>query len=345
MKAAVPFAIVLVLLGVGYVLGPVARLWFAVVLPYISFAVFLMGLVYRVAMVWGRAPVPFAIGTTCGQQKSLPWIRSAAIENPSTRVGVMVRLLLEIAVFRSLFRAARTRVVRGPRLVVDGQGLLWTSAMLFHWSLLVVALRHLRFFVDPVPSFLRGLLAADGFFDVGVPTVYLSGFGLLAAACVLLGRRFLDAQVRYISLPSDYFSLFLVLGIVCTGVVMRNWGTSDVASVKEMAMGLANFRPIVPRNVEPVFYSHLLLVCVLLVTIPFSKLTHAAGVFLSPTRNLRCNSREIRHINPWNGPVRVRTYSDYEEEYRDKLIAVDLPVESRTKTSERNGHGEPDAAS
>jgi len=51
------------------------------------------------------------------------------------------------------------------------------------------------------------------------------------------------------------------------------------------------------------------------------------GVFLSPTRNLSNNSRFVRHINPWNYPVKVHTYDEYEEEFRDKMIEAGLPVE------------------
>jgi len=54
-----------------------------------------------------------------------------------------------------------------------------------------------------------------------------------------------------------------------------------------------------------------------------------AGVFMSPTRNLRCNSREVRHVNPWNHPVRVHTYAEYEDEFRDKMKACDLPVDKQ----------------
>jgi hypothetical protein len=34
-----------------------------------------------------------------------------------------------------------------------------------------------------------------------------------------------------------------------------------------------------------------------------------------------------RHINPWNAPVKVHTYAEYEDEFRAKMKAVGLPVE------------------
>ena len=41
------------------------------------------------------------------------------------------------------------------------------------------------------------------------------------------------------------------------------------------------------------------------------------------------DSRFKRHVNPWNYPVKVHTYEEYEDEFRDKMIAVGLPVEKR----------------
>ena len=78
---------------------------------------------------------------------------------------------------------------------------------------------------------------------------------------------------------------------------------------------------------DPLFYGHLFLVCVLLAYLPFSKLTHFAGVFLSPTRNLANNNRAVRHVNPWDYPVKVHGYPEYEDELREKMKSAGIPVE------------------
>jgi hypothetical protein len=52
-----------------------------------------------------------------------------------------------------------------------------------------------------------------------------------------------------------------------------------------------------------------------------------AGVFLSPTRNLANNNRAVMHVNPWNYPVKVHTYAEYEDDFREKMKAAGLPVE------------------
>ena len=60
---------------------------------------------------------------------------------------------------------------------------------------------------------------------------------------------------------------------------------------------------------------------------PFSKLMHAAGIFFSPTRNMPNNSRAVRHVNPWNYPVKVHSYQEYEEEFGEKMKKVGLPLD------------------
>jgi nitrate reductase gamma subunit len=92
-------------------------------------------------------------------------------------------------------------------------------------------------------------------------------------------------------------------------------------------MGLVTFSPTIPGGIGPVFFIHLFLLCILFAYFPFSKLVHMAGVFMSPTRNLANNSRAKRHINPWNYPVHVHTYAEYEDDFREKMKKAGLPVE------------------
>ena len=77
---------------------------FGVVIPYAAVATFLGGFIYKI-LYWGSSPVPFRIPTTCGQEKSLPWIKQNKLENPSSTLGVIGRMALEVLLFRSLFVA------------------------------------------------------------------------------------------------------------------------------------------------------------------------------------------------------------------------------------------------
>ena len=136
-----------------------------------------------------------------------------------------------------------------------------------------------------------------------------------------------DAKLRYISLASDYFPLFLIISIVITGILMRYFDKVDLINVKELAIGLFTFQPVIPQGIGVIFFIHLFLVSSLIAYFPFSKLLHMPGIFLSPTRNLANNSRMKRHVNPWNSPVRVHTYEEYEDEFREKMKEAGLPVE------------------
>ena len=299
---------------------------FGVVVPYLAAALFFGGLIWRV-MGWANVPVPFRIPTTCGQQKSLDWIRQEKLENPHNTLTVVGRMALEILFFRSLLRNAKSELVGGRKLVYSIDLWLWLAAISFHWSLLIILIRHIRLFAVPVPSFVTFLQKVEGFHHVGEPVYYVTSFIFLVGLVFLLARRLFSGQVRYISLANDYFPLFLLLGIGASGLWLRYLDRTGIAGVKELAVGLITFRPVIPDTIAPLFFGHLFLVCVLLAYFPFSKLSHMAGVFLSPTRNLANNNRMKRHINPWDYPVKVHTYEEYEDELRDKMKGAGLPVE------------------
>jgi nitrate reductase gamma subunit len=328
MKALPPLFAVLAIAGFAVLAGHThpGLVLLTVFVPFAAFALFLVGFCYRV-LRWAWTPVPFRIPTTCGQQISLPWIKSASLDNPSTGWGAFRRMSLEILLFRSLFRNHRARL-HDRRLVLAEDGFLWLGALAFHWSLLVILLRHLRLFVQPVPGFVSAIERLDGVFRVGIPALYISDVAILGALLYLLARRFRDPIVRYISLPTDYLALFLLLGTVTSGLLLRFVYRVDVAAIKQFALGLAVFRPAVTSALTSMFLVHLLLVSALAAYFPFSKLMHMGGVFLSPTRNLANNNRSSRHVNPWNYPVKTHSYAEWEHEFADKLKAAILPLEA-----------------
>ena len=328
MKALYPFLaiimlILVVFMGVG-VLG--LYLIFGVIIPYAAIVLFIIGFIYSV-LKWAGAPVPFHIPTVCGQQKSLPWIKSNKIESPYTTIGVVVRMAFEVLLFRSLFRNEKAELKGARKLVFGGNKYLWLGGLAFHWSLFIVLFRHLRFLAEPVPSLVLSVQGIDGIFQWAVPTLYITDIVILIALAYLFFRRVINPQIRYISLPSDYFAVFLLLGIILSGILMRFFFKVNVVEVKKLAMGLLSLHPVLSKGIGLPFYIHLFLVCVLLAYFPFSKLMHMAGVFLSPTRNLKNNSRMRRHINPWNYPVKVHTYEEWEDDFRDRMRQVGLPLE------------------
>ncbi len=310
-------------IGLGFLFG--------VVLPYIAVIIFIGGVIWRM-VYWSKSPVPFCIPTTGGQQKSLPWIKQAELDNPSTTCGVVKRMFLEIFLFRSLFRNTHADVHadyegNGPRIAYYSSKWLWLFALLFHYCFLIVFIRHFRFFLEPVPSCIGFLEAVDGIMQVGAPRFFMTGGILLIAVVFLLCRRLFNERVRYISLLNDYFPLFLILGITWTGLMLRYVSKTDIASVKVFTMGLVNLSPVMPEGISALFFVHLALVSVLLIYFPFSKLMHAPGVFFSPTRNMANNSRMVRHINPWNPPKKYTTYAEYEDDFREVMAEAELPLE------------------
>jgi len=327
MKILVALAAVGGLFLVGLLGGMAGMGWiFGIVIPSLALLLFVGGLVAKV-WGWSKSPVPFRIPTTCGQQKSLDWLPHSRLENPQTSLQVVGRMALEVLFFRSLLRNTKAELVEGRRLVYRTELTLWLGGMLMHWSFLVIILRHLRLMTSPVPGFVTFIEKTDGFLEIGLPAVFITTLMFLGGVSYLLFRRLTDPQVRYISLIGDYFPLFLLLGIGLSGTWMRHFGKVDIASIKELMMGLFSFHPVVPEGVGPLFYGHLFLVSVLLAYIPFSKLTHMAGVFLSPTRNMANNNRAVHHENPWNPEVKLHSYEEYEDELRAKMVGAGIPVD------------------
>ena len=326
------------------------RVLFGIVVPYAAMATFFVGIVVKV-IGWARSPSPFRIPTTAGQQWSLPWIKHSPIDNPKSTGGVVVRMIFEVLTFRSLFRNTRLeyRNVDGvPKVDYEFEKWLWLAALAFHYSFLVIFVRHFRLFLQQVPGFVSLLDSLDGFMQMGVlpfpglnvPEVYLTDMLIMLALTYLFVRRLYIPQIRYLSLPADFFPLFLLLALGFTGILMRYFLRVDITAVKELAVGLFKFHPKSPEGIGVIFYIHLFMISVLIAYFPFSKLMHFAGVFLSPTRNLSNNSRIKRHINPWNYPVKYHTYDEYEDEFREHMIEAGLPVEKQPEGAAETGEKE-----
>jgi nitrate reductase gamma subunit len=323
------FALVLIaLFGVG---AAHLSYFFGVILPLAAVIVFIVGIVFKV-LGWGKSAVPFRIPTTGGQQQSLDWIKQNKWDNPSTASQTFIRMFFEVLFFRSLFRntSASLRNEDGAPVVAYASAKwLWLFALMFHYSFLIIVLRHLRLFMDPVPFFVTSLDFLDGILQIGAPRLYTSDLLILVGLSFLLLRRLLVPILRYISGAADYFPLLLILGIALSGIYMRYFGKVDVIAIKELTMGLVTLSPKVPANIGASFYVHITLVSTLLIYFPFSKLMHMGGVFLSPTRNMPNNSRIVHHENPWNPNVKPHSYEAYEDDFREHMIEAGLPVEKQ----------------
>ena len=299
---------------------------FGVVIPYLAFVLFIAGFIYRV-LKWASSPVPFHIPTICGQQKSLPWIKASRVDSPYTTGGVVARLALEILLFRSLLKNEKVELQEPTKILFKTSTLLWLGAMAFHWSFLIILLRHLRLFLEPVPSLIVILQRVDSVLQGLFPVLYITDIIIVIALAYLFLRRVIYPQIRYISLPSDYFVILIIAGIAFSGILMRLIYRVDLVQVKGWVLSMLRFHPVLPQGVNLLFYIHLFFISLLIAYFPLSKLMHMAGIFLSPTRNLMNTSRHSRHINPWDHPVKVHTYEEYEDEFRQPMKEVGLPVD------------------
>ncbi len=300
-----------------------------VALPLAAMIIFIVGFAWRL-VYWAKSPVPFAIPTVGGQEKSLDFIKPNRLDAPTSNLAVIVRMALEVLTFRSLFRnthAVRTEINDVPRMTYYSSKWLWFFALVFHYCFLVIILRHLRFFFEPVPSCVQIIEFVDGLFQIGAPRFYLTNALIAVSLVFLFLRRLMNPKTRYISLTNDYFPLFLIFGIVLSGICMRYFDKVDIAQVKVYTMGLVTLSPISAEGIGSIFFIHLTFVSVLFMYFPFSKLMHMGGIFFSPTRNLKVNTREVRHVNPWNPPKKYRTYAEYEDDFREAMDEAGLPLD------------------
>lgn len=249
-------------------------------------------------------------------------------------------MALEILFFRSLFRNTKAELKEGSRIAYGETKWLWAFGLMFHWSFLIVFLRHFRFFVNQNPWFIKPLETFDGFFQIGLPVVYMTGIFMLLGLTYLFLRRLFDARIKYISLASDYFPLLLLIAIAVTGIIMRYFVKTDIVGIKEVVTGILTFHPITtPESISSWFFVHFFLVNILLIYFPISKLMHMGGVFLSPTRNLANNNRMKQHINPWNDDknyfkLHRHTYEEYEDEFRELMKGAGLPLDKEISEKE-----------
>ena len=224
---------------------------------YVATAILVVGVTLKIRSYLGT-PAPLKIPTTPA---------------PTTGGGVTLRMAREVVFFESLFKSSKWT---------------WLFGWMFHAALLLVLLRHVRYFQQPVWE----PIVFVQFFGI------YAGFAMVAGLAGLWARRFLVDRVRYISTPSDHLHLALLLAIGLSGLGMRFVAPTDIVAVKAFVLGLMRL-DIQPLPSDPLLLLHLALVALLMIVFPISKLLHAPGLFFSPTRYQIDNPRESRHQAAW----------------------------------------------
>ncbi|HMM84587.1 respiratory nitrate reductase subunit gamma [Azohydromonas sp.] len=224
---------------------------------YVATALFVAGLALKIRR-YLATPAPLKIPTTPA---------------PTTGGGAALRMAREVVFFESLFKSNKWT---------------WAFGWLFHAALLLVLLRHLRYFQQPVWEPVLWVQAIGTY----------AGFAMVAGLAGLWARRFLVDRVRYISTPSDHLHLALLAAIGVSGLGMRFVAHTDIVALKAFMLGLMRF-DIQPLPADPLLLVHLTLVALLMIVFPISKLLHAPGLLFSPTRYQVDNPREARHVASW----------------------------------------------
>lgn len=188
----------------------------------------------------------------------------AATPAPDTIFGAVLRVGGEIFLFRSLLKG--------------GGKFLWLLAVVFHYSILFVLLRHSRYFFYKVPQ----LISSEFIQEAGT----IAGALLAVCAFIYLCRRYTNIYLVYSSILSDYFALILIGATAISGILVSYYFRQDLAEVKNfvrcvIALDVGNETLSVPG---PAFMVHFFLACALFAYFPYSKLVHAGAVAFSPTR-------------------------------------------------------------
>jgi nitrate reductase gamma subunit len=150
---------------------------------------------------------------------------------------------------------------------------LWVGEWIFHASFLMVVLRHLRYFLNPVPAWV---------WWVQTPGT-IAGYVLPLSLVYILIIRLFTKREKYAS-PANIFLLCLVLVISSLGVLMHALYNPNLVDVKLFAFGIMTRNPAAAPD-SALFVMHFSLVLVLIPFLP----TH---IFTAPLVMMEARKRE-----------------------------------------------------
>jgi nitrate reductase gamma subunit len=222
---------------------------FARLFSYVTAAIFVAGVTWRLAE-WIRIPVPFHL-TLFPVPKSLP--------------GKIRLFVAEFLFGRTLYQRDR---------------ILWILTILFHVSLAMVLAGHLIGIYFLREQFTLIGLSAEASRTASLYLGGVTGLVMTGSLAGLIYRRVAMPDIKRLSEADNYISLFLILAIALSGMVMYLPGfQADLPAIRSFAGGLFSVGPLsVPHN-NP-FVVHFVLAGLLLLYFPFSRMLHAASFFV-----------------------------------------------------------------
>jgi nitrate reductase gamma subunit len=190
---------------------------------------------------------------------ALRWTEAAlrAAPNPDRRGGgetlrALAGAALDVLLLRRLFAV-------NPAL--------WVGEWLFHASLLLVLLRHLRYFTEPVPTWVAWAQTPG----------WIAGFLLPVALPYVLALRLLSRREPFSS-RANLLVLLDLLGLAVTGLLLATRHRVDLVQVKAYALGIVTLRPT-PPPADPLLIAHLGLVLALASYLPSHVFTAPLTLF------------------------------------------------------------------
>ncbi len=230
----------------------IVRFFVGQILPYVAVAVFLVGMIWQFR-TWRRLASP----------------AMTLFPAPRDEAANLRNVLKEALLFPSLFR---------------GDRVLWLFSWVFHATLLLILLGHLRVFTN-----VDSLLMAFGMSEESIQTMSsvaggAAGVVILVAVALILTRRMAVQRVREITGVVDVFALSLIGAIIITGDLMR-FGAEhfDLTLTREYFVALATFSSVAGMEAlkNNTFVLHMFLALLLILMIPFSKILHFGGIFFT----------------------------------------------------------------
>lgn len=182
-------------------------------------------------------------------------------------------------------KAHRTGAARGgtARAVLDVVFLLrllnvnpglWPGELLFHWSFVFVALRHLVYFLDPVP----GLVVAVQL------TGIVAGYVLPLSILYIFIFRFIVQKGAYVSMYNLYLTVMIFIASI-SGLLMRLVWKSDLVEIKGFVIRALSLNPEAALPGGWLFWLHMMPVLIVMPSLP-------AHIFTAPLTIIEARRRD-----------------------------------------------------
>lgn len=165
----------------------------------------------------------------------------------------------------------------------DNQRPFWWLSYALHLGIYCIMGWTILLLISSITEFSGGAVTASGSIW-GMLLYYITPLfgwvGLLLAAfgsCTLFIRRIIDPTLKKHTTPQEYFNLLLLLAVVVTGLAV--WGKD--LSLSGALLGMENVLLLTSLNAGPLLTIHILLLGLMFIYIPSSKMSHYVGKYFT----------------------------------------------------------------